>query len=715
MAFFSPLGALSSFGKGYIDEARAEEEDKLKKLKLQEAQAQWDAADPTVRAILGGLDGMSGFPGQMPPQAAPGLPMQPTPMSPQSASLSPTQTQFGPPPGSFTPGGASAPVVDVKPTVQTGQTQQQPVRASWYGNYGNFHDPSDRPGSNALGVPEGQQGIALPSRNTLGQWFNVTTPDGRTFQLQQTDVGPAGWTGRGVDISAAAAGRMGYTPSSFPTDAPFKVSGGPMQQPDRGGGMSDMPPMPLTSVDLMQRAAQRIQQTMPNASPQAKLAALQNIMKLMGPSGQQQFSDYMQILRFKRGEEDRTYKQQKDWISELTRLFYITRDPAVREQLRSKLESLGVSIPRSEVGGDQPATPAQPITAGGTAEPPRTVGAMQEPWSNDPKTSAPAQAVRDSYQPPRQIPTFNYSKGDLPYEVKKGAELPKPQQMPFGYGSYMSTDNFMMHAYAYLMRGKSALADIPTKGPAGSIPVEQQQQLQVAIQNYSMAWMKSLGLTERDVERLRQNIKAWPQFVKGPQGLQIAAAGTVMGHLGTYLKAVEEYDKWIKSGHTADSLMDVPALRNLIGGIAKETGYTGNLNLEALSHIIGAEVERAIGITGGGTEAGRQAAGALFDKRSNLEQARGVVGQVQELLADKMQAVFRLAEELGLDETDIKRMAGPEAFGLMQQSLKKKAGEAPAGAAQRSAEDEAAIKWATSPEHRDDPQAKIIREHWGVE
>src|SRR5262245_40572656 len=98
-------------------------------------------------------------------------------------------------------------------------------RASWYSQLPAFgwFDAQDRPGSNALGVPDWKQGIALPSRNTLGQWFNVTAPGGQTLRLQQTDIGPARWTGRGVDISAAAANQFGYTPKTFPTDARFSI------------------------------------------------------------------------------------------------------------------------------------------------------------------------------------------------------------------------------------------------------------------------------------------------------------------------------------------------------------------------------------------------------------------------------------------------------------------------------------------------------------
>lgn len=97
-------------------------------------------------------------------------------------------------------------------------------KGSWYSQYLGTHnwvDPQDKPGSNALGVPDYQQGIALPSRSTLGQWFDVTAPNGQVLRLQQTDIGPAKWTGRGIDISAAAGERFGYSPQTFPTGGGF--------------------------------------------------------------------------------------------------------------------------------------------------------------------------------------------------------------------------------------------------------------------------------------------------------------------------------------------------------------------------------------------------------------------------------------------------------------------------------------------------------------
>jgi hypothetical protein len=100
-------------------------------------------------------------------------------------------------------------------------------KASWYSQYeGEYSwvDKEDKPNSNALGVPDDQQGIALPDRATLGQYFNVTAPNGVTLELRQTDIGPATWTGRKIDIAAVAAEAFGYSPDTFPTNKIFTWS-----------------------------------------------------------------------------------------------------------------------------------------------------------------------------------------------------------------------------------------------------------------------------------------------------------------------------------------------------------------------------------------------------------------------------------------------------------------------------------------------------------
>ncbi len=101
----------------------------------------------------------------------------------------------------------------------------QTAKGSWFSQYSGKYqwvDTGDAPGSNALGVPDSLQGIAFPSRATLGKWFEVGAPNGNILTLRQTDIGPGARTGRGIDIAAAAAERFGYTPLNFPTDGIFR-------------------------------------------------------------------------------------------------------------------------------------------------------------------------------------------------------------------------------------------------------------------------------------------------------------------------------------------------------------------------------------------------------------------------------------------------------------------------------------------------------------
>jgi hypothetical protein len=122
------------------------------------------------------------------------------------------------PNGPMRPPGSMAPVF----------TPEGSGRGSWYSQLPQkgWVDREDKPNSaayhvNGAPIPDAQQGIALPSRATLGQYFDVTGPDGKVHRLQQTDIGPARWTGKSIDISAAAADQMGYSPKNFPTGAKF--------------------------------------------------------------------------------------------------------------------------------------------------------------------------------------------------------------------------------------------------------------------------------------------------------------------------------------------------------------------------------------------------------------------------------------------------------------------------------------------------------------
>ena len=106
------------------------------------------------------------------------------------------------------------------PAPPTGIVDWKSGKGSWYAQYEGHYkwrDPGDAPGSSALGVPDNAQGVSFLDPARLGQWFEVEYPNGKRSIEQQTDIGPSAWTGKKIDISAAAADRAGYSPNNFPT------------------------------------------------------------------------------------------------------------------------------------------------------------------------------------------------------------------------------------------------------------------------------------------------------------------------------------------------------------------------------------------------------------------------------------------------------------------------------------------------------------------
>jgi hypothetical protein len=88
-------------------------------------------------------------------------------------------------------------------------------KVSWFGGP---NDSTTGP-TTATGLPVTHPGIAVYNTATKGGWWWVRFPNGRAAILQQTDFGPAPWTGRVVDVLYSALPAIGYTEANFPTDA----------------------------------------------------------------------------------------------------------------------------------------------------------------------------------------------------------------------------------------------------------------------------------------------------------------------------------------------------------------------------------------------------------------------------------------------------------------------------------------------------------------
>ena len=88
-------------------------------------------------------------------------------------------------------------------------------KVSWFGGP---NDPTAG-STTASGSPISAGGIAVYNHDTLGGYWQVTFPNGKTEILKQTDIGPARWTGRVVDVAYSSLAGAGYTEHDFPTNA----------------------------------------------------------------------------------------------------------------------------------------------------------------------------------------------------------------------------------------------------------------------------------------------------------------------------------------------------------------------------------------------------------------------------------------------------------------------------------------------------------------
>ena len=228
---------------------------------------------------------------------------------PQQAAL--FQQQQGSPFGGGPMQGVGQPVGGPLPGGPGAGTQPQPQpmgqpqagRGSWFGSTPGWPDAMSGPNT-ASGTPLSTPGIALPSRSTLGQNFDVTSPAGQTMTLPQTDIGPAARTGRGIDINSAAAAKMGYTPQTFPTDQQFTWQLSPQQQAQaRAGAQSTVRAIPQQAwgrVDPFQ-LAQVIEKINPGADDEVKMGILANMYHVMSASGKEQFQQWIEAAKL--GEE----------------------------------------------------------------------------------------------------------------------------------------------------------------------------------------------------------------------------------------------------------------------------------------------------------------------------------------------------------------------------------------------------------------------------
>lgn len=92
-------------------------------------------------------------------------------------------------------------------------------KVSWFGGPADSTDS----GHTANGETTKTPGIAVYNHGTLGGYWRVKAPNGKTAVLKQTDIGPAPWTGRKIDVTYSALNKFGFNEHDFPTDSHFEA------------------------------------------------------------------------------------------------------------------------------------------------------------------------------------------------------------------------------------------------------------------------------------------------------------------------------------------------------------------------------------------------------------------------------------------------------------------------------------------------------------
>lgn len=123
-------------------------------------------------------------------------------------------------------------------------------QGSWFGGP---HDSTDS-GHTASGGTTREPGIAVYNRATLGGYWRVRAPNGRTVVVRQTDLGPAPFTNRKIDVTYSALGKFGYNEGNFPTSAgEFTATYLGKNQP-KGGAVVEAPPQAVPKAPAAQAA-----------------------------------------------------------------------------------------------------------------------------------------------------------------------------------------------------------------------------------------------------------------------------------------------------------------------------------------------------------------------------------------------------------------------------------------------------------------------------
>lgn len=176
-----------------------------------------------------------------------------------------------------------------------------------------------------------------------------------------------------------------------------------------------------------------------------------------------------------------------------------------------------------------------------------------------------------------------------------------------------------------------------------------------AITMYMNKWLEehpnaSADEAKRALQDYTSQTTAINRFKSGPQGNTIRSLNTVVSHLDT----MGELGTALKNG-------DLVAFNRVAQRWSEETGNPAPTNFDTAKQIVGAEIIKALGVAGAGTQTERQEASDAFNRARSPEQLAGAIDTARKLLIGQLKSLrqqFKAAT--GRPESEFDEMLNPE-------------------------------------------------------
>jgi len=175
------------------------------------------------------------------------------------------------------------------------------------------------------------------------------------------------------------------------------------------------------------------------------------------------------------------------------------------------------------------------------------------------------------------------------------------------------------------------------------------------------------------VQKFTTQTTAQNRFLSGPQGNTVRSLNVVVSHLQT----MQDLGQALKNG-------DFVAFNRVAQTVAEQTGKAAPTNFDTAKQIVGAEVIKALGVAGAGTQSERQEAADAFNRARSPEQLNQAIEVARKLLIGQLGGLRRqFVASTGLPESAFDDMLEPQtrAFfdenhtaNLSDDDLKKKLG-----------------------------------------